>query len=126
MKDSIVKKEHKPERSYGGPGTPRGPNKPSRRFTKKRKNTQKFASRTPKFEGSEANLKGMVYTLGFAQGEMFTKTTRDISLYVGKTYKNGGDIKKTIDKLELIDIPPPADLDDTIATKAEQRIWERD
>ena len=96
MKDSIVKTEQKPERSYGGPGTPRGPNKPSRRFTKKRKSTQKFAPRTPKFEGSEANLKGMVYTLGFAQGEMFTKTTRDISLYVGKTYKNGGDIKRTM------------------------------
>ena len=39
--------------------------------------------RNPKFEGSEDELKGQVYILGYAQGETFKRTTKDILIIVG-------------------------------------------
>ena len=29
---------------------------------------------------------------------------------MGKTFKNGGDMKRTLDKLTIVNIPPPTDL----------------
>ena len=66
--------------------------------------------RKPRFLGSESGIEEHIYTLGNNQSEKFISTTNAISNHVGKTYKNGGDVKKSVDQLRIITIPPPADL----------------
>ena len=47
-----------------------------------------------KFEGKCDELKGHIYDCSHAkQADQFTKTTKEISEYVGRTYKHGGDIR---------------------------------
>ena len=64
----------------------------------------------PRFQGAEPELKGFVYNLGYAQADTYVQTTKAIALYVGKTYNNGGDVKRTIDQLKMINLPVPAEL----------------
>ena len=47
---------------------------------------------------------------------LLTKITKEIALYMGNNFKKGGDIKRTLDKLTVANIPPPTDL--SIATAA--------
>ena len=42
-------------------------------------------------------LNGNRYKLGYAQSDIYVQTTKALSLYVGNTYKNGGDVKRSID-----------------------------
>ena len=106
-----------------------------------------------KFNGTEEALRGHTYTLAPNRTEVWTRTTREIADYVGRTYKNGGDVKTSIDKLKQVEIPPPRDLpvatpavlatptdftttpptpatpaiDEILApTPTEKRIWERE
>jgi hypothetical protein len=48
----------------------------------------------PKFEGKTEDLKGHIYDCADArQSDQFTKTTKEIAEYLGRTaYKHGGDI----------------------------------
>jgi hypothetical protein len=56
-----------------------------------------------KFEGKCNNLKGHIYDCSHAkQADQFTKTTKEISEYIGRTYKYGGDIR-----LAVINLAPP-------------------
>ena len=49
--------------------------------------------RQPKFEGKCDELKGQIYDCSDSrQSDMFTKSTKEIAEYVGRTYKYGGDI----------------------------------
>ena len=66
--------------------------------------------RSNKFEGSQPDLKGHVYHIGYNQADIFAKTTKEIGLFTGKTYKNGGDVKRSIDQLDAINTPVPSDL----------------
>ena len=66
--------------------------------------------RKNKFEGSEPELKGNVFRLGYNQADIFAETKKEIGLFTGKTYKNGGDVKRSVDQLEAITIPIPVDL----------------
>lgn len=52
--------------------------------------------------------------------------TKAISLYVDNTYKNSGNVKRIIDKINLITINPPADITARLATAAERRTWDRE
>ena len=62
------------------------------------------------FQGTEDALKGYTYTLAPNRTEVWTKTTREIADYVGRNYKNGGGVKRSIDKLKVVEIPTPPDL----------------
>ena len=79
----------------------------NRRRVFKRGRSGAYSSR---FTGTENALKGYTYTLAPNRIEVWTKTTREIADYVGRMYKNGGDVKRSIDKLKVIDIPTPPDL----------------
>ena len=78
--------------------------------------TNKSHAYKPKFRGTEEALRGHTYTLAPNRTEVWTRTTREIADYVGRTYKNGGDVKRSIDKLKQVEIPPPRDL--PVATPA--------
>ena len=54
------------------------------------KKQQLTVPRTPKFEGYCEEIQGCVYDVtGYRQGKIFSKTTQEITEYVGKTYRNG-------------------------------------
>ena len=57
--------------------------------------------RQPKFEGKCEDLKGHIYDCSDAkQSDLFTKTTKELAEYVGRTYKHGGDIRLAVENLE--------------------------
>ena len=83
------------------------------------------AQRTPKFEGRCDDLKGHIYDFGGPkQSDMFTKTTREIGEYVGRTYKYGNDVRLAITNMAVPTIQPPADPPQN-ATRTEIRLWEK-
>ena len=57
--------------------------------------------RQPKFEGKCDGLRGHIYDcLDTRQSDQFTKTTKEIAEYVGRTYKDGGDVRIAVENLE--------------------------
>ena len=79
-----------------------------------------------KFEGKCDDLKGNIYDCSDSrQSDLFAKTTKEISGYVGRTYKYGGDIRLVVENLEIVDIEMPED-PPTGATRTENRIWEKE
>ena len=71
-----------------------------------------------KFKGKTEELKGHLYDCSNQkQSDQFVTTTCEIAEYVGRTYKYVGDIKATLEKLDIfqIDLPPqPDDPDDAL------------
>ena len=93
----------------------RSPKKLRGDYRRARRRSKNHSTRS-RFRGTEDALKGHVYTLAPNRTEVYQKTTREIADYVGRTYKNGGDVKRSIDKLTIIDIPAPMEL--PVATPA--------
>jgi hypothetical protein len=56
--------------------------------------------------------------------DIFTKTTREICEYVGRTYKYGADTKTVLETLTTPVFPEPTD-PPTGATRTQERIWEK-
>jgi hypothetical protein len=84
-----------------------------------------FMPRTPKFEGKCADLKGHIYDCSdVRQSDQYTKTTREIAEYVGRTFTYGGDARLSVETLVLTTFAPPDD-PDANATRTEIRIWEK-
>ena len=68
-----------------------------RRGSGKRQRRQPYKER---FEGATEDLKKHVYDLNYNQCEQYNKTTKKIAEHVGITYKNGADVRVSIEKLE--------------------------
>ena len=84
-----------------------------------------FVPRTPKFEGKCADLKGHIYDCSdVRQSDQYTKTTKEIAEYVGRTYTYGDDARLAVETLALSTLAkptdPPAD-----ANRTDTRIWEK-
>jgi hypothetical protein len=78
------------------------------------------------FEGKCDDLKGHIYdcTNAARAADMYTKTTREIAEYIGRTIKYSAAMVKGIETLTEPTIPMPEELPDT-ATAYEKRIWEK-
>ena len=93
-----------------------------RRF---RRGSGKKQRRSPpvqqRFEGATEALKGHYYDMGYNRSEQFNKTTKAICNYVGTTYRNGADVRVSIESLTTLIIP----INDIGAapTPLERRIW---
>ena len=82
--------------------------------------------RPAKFEGKCDDLKGYIYDCTDAkQADAYTKTTKEIAEYVGRTYKYGSDARRSIEKLTTVTIERPADPPDN-AGRTDIRIWEKE
>ena len=65
------------------------------------------------FEGGIDDLKGHYYDCSSGkQADRYVNTTRQITEYVGREYKYGGDIRATIENMTLFNIPKPEDPSD--------------
>ena len=83
---------------------------PKRQRGDKRNYKQRLWRALSKFEGNKEELKRHVYILGYVQGETLKRTTTKIAIFVGRIYKNGADVKRTVDGLTRITITVPTDL----------------
>ena len=85
--------------------------------------------RGTKFIGNTEDLGDHIYDIGYNQSDQYTTTTREISHHVGRTYKNGADVERSIDGLTplVLDIPvDPVYPDESNLSKVVIRIWERE
>jgi hypothetical protein len=84
-------------------------------------NITMIMSRTPRFEGKCEDLKGHIYDCAnIRQGNQYSRTTKEISKYVGRTFKFGMDTKLSIEKLQIsMPCDPPLESNCTNI-----RIWE--
>lgn len=106
----------------GGSGIPREDGEPGAKKKAGQGSARPFVPRAPKFEGKCSELKGHIYDCSDSrQSDQFTKTTKEIAEYVGRTYKYGGDIRVVVGNLEETTIDPPKDPPDD-ATKTQIRI----
>jgi hypothetical protein len=81
--------------------------------------------KTVKFEGKCDELKGNIYDCSHArQADQFTKTTKEIAEYVGRTYKHGGDVRLAVMNMEVPIIPMPNDPPEG-ATETQRVIWKK-
>ena len=91
-----------------------------------------IAPSNPNFVGKELEFEAYSYILGYDKGGTFTSTTKDISEYVGCTYRNGVEVKRRIDKLQLVILSLPNtinsipfnEITNPEFTSTDKRIWE--
>jgi hypothetical protein len=84
-----------------------------------------FMPRTAKFEGKCADHKGHIYDCSdVRQSDQYTRTTKEIAEYVGRTFTYGGDARLSVETLVLPTFSTPNDPDPS-ATRTEVRIWEK-
>ena len=89
------------------------------------KGSNRFQPNTTKFEGKVDALKNFYYDCTDSkQSDMFTKTTKEIAGYVGRTYKCGGNIRTAIENEEAPKFAIPDDVADE-AGKGAVRMWEK-
>ena len=71
---------------------------------------RKVPPRQPKFEGKCEDLKGHIYDCSDSkQADIYTRTTKEVAEYVGKTYKYGNDVRLAIESLSPPAIQEPND-----------------
>ena len=82
-----------------------------------------IAPQQPKIEGKCDKIKGHIYDCSNShQSDLFTKTTKEIEEYVGRTYKYGGDVQLLVENLMLPVVVAPEDPPKG-ASWTEERIW---
>jgi hypothetical protein len=97
---------------------------------KKGKGNRRFHQRSAAtkmvFEGKCDDLKGHIYDCGNAAraADMYTKTTREITEYIGRTIKYSAAIVRAMETLTEPTIAYPEELPDS-ATAYEKRIWDK-
>jgi hypothetical protein len=83
------------------------------------------STRLNRFEGRCNDLKGHVYdSIDARQADQYTKTTREIAEFIGRTYKFGMDTCLLIKNMQLLGISQPNDSPED-ATRTDIRIWEK-
>lgn len=87
--------------------------------------TSSVMIKEPKFEGRVPELMGHIYDCSFKQTDAYTRTTKEIAEYAGRTYKFGNDVRLAIEYLEAPQMDIPEDINEDTATKSETRIWEK-
>ena len=86
--------------------------------------------RQPKFEGACDDLKGHIFDCsGYEQSDVFVKTLEQITIYVGRTYSNGGVLSNAIEAMSqpTVKMPdPPTNYGDpSKVDHAEKFVWEQ-
>jgi hypothetical protein len=78
-----------------------------------------------RFKGRCKDLKGHVYdNIDALQADQYTKTTREIAEFIGRTHKFGTDTRLSIKSMKVFVIEQPEDPPED-ATRTEIRIWEK-
>ena len=80
---------------------------------------------TTKFTGRCEELNGHIYDCSYPRTspDMYAVTTREIAEYMGRKYRQGGDIRMALERLEMPTMRAPDD-PPANATRSEERAWE--
>jgi hypothetical protein len=114
-----------------GTGDPPQPPDSGSTEAKKGKNQRRYQQQAgitkTTFEGRSDDLKGYIYdcTNVAKAADMYTKTTREIAEYIGRTIKYSADVVKGIETLTEPTIPEPEELPATATTAYEQCKWDK-
>jgi hypothetical protein len=77
-----------------------------------------------RFDGRCEALKGHVYDCrGGQQPDQYVKTTKELAVYVGQTFKQGSEIEEAIKTLELQELTQPKDPGEK-ASAGDKKLWE--
>ena len=110
----------------GGAGTSKESGTAGKKTGSSGQQAKGFVPRAPKFEGKCADLKGHIYDCSdVRQSDQYTKTTKEIAEYVGRTYKYGGDTRLAIETLKKPELVEPTDPPEE-ASKTASKIWEKE
>ena len=122
VETDIMPEESSSKDTDGGAGTSKETGAAGKKTGGAGQSFKGFAPRAPKFEGKCVDLKGHIYDCSdIRQSDQYTKTTKEIAEFVGRTYKYGGDMRLAVETLKMPVFAMPADPPDE-ATKTENRI----
>mmetsp|Transcript_96765 Transcript_96765/g.270862 ORF Transcript_96765/g.270862 Transcript_96765/m.270862 type:complete len:184 (-) Transcript_96765:234-785(-) len=111
----------------GGSGPPKGQqrfNRGGRGGGRRNNISRQNAIQQPKFHGKCEDLKGHVFECdSIKQADNFNKTVKEISQYVGRSFKDGGTMSRAINGLEMPALIPPTDPPDN-ASLFEQKYFD--
>ena len=108
--------ENKPDATRSGDS----PDKKKQGFKKNQQNI----IRSHKFEGRCEELKGHIYDYGESKNtDQFIQTTKEVKNYVGRNYKNPGDITAAITAMAVTALVEPDEPEDP-ENKIEMKKWE--
>jgi hypothetical protein len=79
----------------------------------------------PKFEGRINELNGHIYDCSYKQADTYTRTTKEIAMYIGRNFKFGNDSRIAIQNLRNLTFTLP-DGPDKNASRSELRVWEKE
>lgn len=98
----------------------------SKRSGRNNRNRPAASAPRQKFEGMCEGLKCNIYDCAdICKSDLFAKTTKAISTYVGQTYKSGKDISNAVDSLELPTMTRPPKPDPNTASAGDIKYWEK-
>jgi hypothetical protein len=86
---------------------------------------KKPVTRQPRFQGKCDDLKGYIYDCSdWRQADVYTKTTKEIGEYIGRTYCHGSDVRRAVQTLVMPVMIVPADPPEG-APRSIERMWEK-
>jgi hypothetical protein len=107
------------------PQPSRGNADPRGRYSNPRRANLQMILKPPRFEGRCEELKASVYdSVDARQVEQYTRTTKEIAEFIGRTYKYGMDTRLSIENMAVATFAMPEDPPDN-ASKTELRVWEK-
>ena len=77
-----------------------------------------------KFNGATENLKGNIFEIAYNQIELYNATIKAIAEHVGITYKNGADVRSSVEQLSALTIT--IDDEPQNATALQSRVWNKE
>ena len=104
-----------------------------RKGNKKGRFKNKRCPTSQRFKGETDDLEGHIYDVGTrTQAEQFTKTTKKLASYAGRTCKEPQDIQRAIEELKEVTVPIPSErlgiANDTLRGKLYEKdieIWSK-
>ena len=79
-----------------------------------------------KFKGKTEALHSYIYDVGTSnQADLFTKTTKKIASYAGRTCKEPQDIRRSIEDIDDVDIPMPTKRTSIINNRLREKLFDK-
>ena len=125
--DNANKPNSQPPAAFSRPSRTSRRHSESPKSRRLRRGTGKKQRRSPyneRFKGATEALEGNVFDCGYSQTEQYNKTVKAIAEYVGIMYKNGTDVRISIEQIERVNIPISEEPGN--ATSLQTRIWQKE
>ena len=96
----------------------------NRRFRRGNGKKQRRLTFHQRFSGATENLKGNIFDIAHNQTELYNATIKAIAEHVGITYKNGADVRSSVEQLKALTIT--IDDEPQNVTALQSRVWNKE